>query len=542
MNKLPSRRVSILPRSIAKEPTFTNPPVSLNLGSRSWNTIPIPHRTLPEPKGQDLDFVNVVNSHLIHSDWAKLNSLSNGLTAFRVKHVLLKIQKDYVVSLEFFNWVGTHKPTSLTLETQSMILHILTKCRKFKSAESILRKILVPGNIDLPSKLFEAILYSYRLCDSSPRVFDSLFKTFAHIKKFRNATDTFCRMKDYGFYPTVESCNAFLSSLLGLHRADVALGFYREMRRCRISPNVYTLNMVMCAYCRVGKLENAVEVLEKMDGMGFSPTIVSYNTLIAGHCDKGLLSSAVKFKNLMAKSGLHPNVVTFNTLIDGFVKQGKLAEANKIFSEMKAMNVAPNTVTYNTLINGYGQAGNSEMGSRLFEEMSKDRVSVDILTYNGLILGLCKEGKTKKAAYLVKELDRKSFAVNASTFSALIGGQCVRKNSDRAFLLYKSMVRSGYHPDEYTFKMLLSSFCSNRDFDGAVEVLKEMFERNFVPDSSILSDLCQGLQRCGNEKLIELLFSEMETRRLIPQGFDMAKIICCVEENDNSTVLETFKL
>ncbi|BFG37118.1 hypothetical protein CerSpe_233920 [Prunus speciosa] len=533
MNKFPFRQFSSLPNSIAKEPTVINPTICGKLGKRNWNPLPIPHRTIPEPKGQDLDFVNVANSHLIHSDWAKLNSLSSGLTAFRVKHILLKIKQDYVLSLEFFNWVAAQNPTSLTLETHSMILHILTKYRKFKSAESILKKILVSGSIDLPSKLFEAIMYSYRLCDSSPRVFDSLFKTFAHMKKFRNATNTFCQMKDYGFFPTVESCNTYLSSLLQLHRADIALVFYREMQRCRISPNVYTLNMVISAYCKLGKLENAVEVLEKMESMGFSPVIVSYNTLIAGHCDKGLLSSALKFKNLMAKNGLYPNVVTFNSLIGGFCKKGKLLEANRIFSEMKDVNVAPDTVTYNTLIKGYGQAGNSEMGNRLFEEMSRNQVNADVLTYNALILGLCKEGKTKKAGYLVKELDRKRFVPNAATFSALIEGQCVRKNSDRAFELCKSMIRSGYHPDEHTFKMLISSFCNNRDFDGAVEVLKEMFERSIALDSSILSDLCLGLYRCGNEKMLNLLCGEMEARRLIPQGFDMAKIIFSgvVEEN-----------
>ncbi|XP_021805860.1 pentatricopeptide repeat-containing protein At4g26680, mitochondrial-like [Prunus avium] len=533
MNKFPFRQFSSLPNSIAKEPTFTNPTTCGKFGKWNWNPLPIPHRTIPEPKGQDLDFVNVANSHLIHSDWAKLNSLSNGLTAFRVKHVLLKIKQDYVLSLEFFNWVAAQNPTSLTLETHSMILHILTKYRKFKSAESILRKVLVSGSIDLPSKLFEAILYSYRLCDSSPRVFDSLFKTFAHMKKFRNTTNTFCQMKDYGFFPTVESCNAYLSSLLDLHRADIALVFYREMQRCRISPNVYTLNMVISAYCKLGKLENAVEVLEKMGSMGFSPTVVSYNTLIAGHCDKGLLSSALKFKNLMAKNGLHPSVVTFNSLVDGFCKEGKLKEANRIFSEMKAVNVAPDTITYSTLIKGYSQEGNSEMGNRLFEEMSRNQVNANILTYNALILGFCKEGKTKKAAYLVKELDGKRFVPNASTFSALIEGQCVRKNSDHAFKLCKSMIRNGYQPDEHTFKMLISSFCNNRDFDGAVEVLKEMLERSVALDSSILSDLCLGLCRCGNEKMVKLLCSEMEARRLIPQGFDMAKIISpvVVEEN-----------
>ena len=46
-------------------------------------------------------------------------------------------------------------------------------------------------SLELPAKLFDAILFSYRICDSSPRVFDLLFKTYAHAKKFRNATDAF---------------------------------------------------------------------------------------------------------------------------------------------------------------------------------------------------------------------------------------------------------------------------------------------------------------------------------------------------------------
>ncbi|KAK1565506.1 hypothetical protein Q3G72_028238 [Acer saccharum] len=241
-----------------------------------------------------------------------MNSLITHLTPFRVKHVLLKLQKYYVISLDFFNWVQTNKPNSHTLETHLMILHILTKNKKFKFAESILKGILVSGSIDLPAKLFDAVLYSYRMCDSSSRVFDSLFKTYAHMKKFRNATDVFCQMKDYGFLPTFESCNKYISSLLGLNKVDIALGFYKKMRRCMISPNVYTLNMVIGAFW---------------------------------YCNKGLLSSAMKLKNSMGKDGLQPNVITFNTLIYGFCKEGKLHEANMMLSGMKSMNVTPNIVT-----------------------------------------------------------------------------------------------------------------------------------------------------------------------------------------------------
>ncbi|RVW37502.1 Pentatricopeptide repeat-containing protein, mitochondrial [Vitis vinifera] len=527
---IPFRGFSTLLNGAAKTPNYM----------RSWNPIPVPHRTIPEPRGQDLDFVNVAHSHLINSDWAKLNSMSTGLTPYRMKHIMLKIKKDHVLSFEFFNWVKAQNPNCQTLETYSIILHILTKNHKFKSAESVLKGILGSGSIDHPSKLFEAILYSYRICDSSPCVFDSLFKTYAQMKKLRNAIDVFCQMKDYGFLPRVESCNAYISASISLQRGDIALTFYREMQRYRISPNVYTLNMVMCAFCKWGKLEKAIEVFKRMETMGFSPTITSYNTLIAGYCNKGLLNSGMKLKILMEKNGVRPDDVTFNTLINGFCRGGKLHEANKIFSEMKANDVVPNTITYNTLINGYSQVGNSEMGGRLHDEMLRNGIKADILTYNALILGLCMEGRTKKAAYLVKELDRENLVPNSSTFSALITGQCVRKNSERAFQLYKSMIRSGCHPNYHTFKMLISTFCKNEDFDGAVEVVREMSERSIAPDSDTLSELCRGLWLSGKEELALKLCKEMEMKHLMPEGFDKSKTINFRAESEEKENGENF--
>lgn len=200
MNNFLGRHFSTSFDSVKVNPTSLKPLIDVNSRRKNWNPIPIPFRTIPEPRGQDLDFVNVAHSHLVHSDWNKLNALSIHVTPFRVKHVLLKIQKDHVLSLEFFNWAKTRNLTSHSLETHSVILHILTKNQKFKSAESVLRSLLVSGSLELPAKMFDVILYSYRICDSSPRVFDLLFKTYADAKKFRNATDAFYRMKDYGSF------------------------------------------------------------------------------------------------------------------------------------------------------------------------------------------------------------------------------------------------------------------------------------------------------------------------------------------------------
>uniref|UniRef100_A0A7N0SXC7 Pentatricopeptide repeat-containing protein n=1 Tax=Kalanchoe fedtschenkoi TaxID=63787 RepID=A0A7N0SXC7_KALFE len=518
------RRFSSAATPAMTDPVPSKPSAPQNLFGRNSNPLAIPHRTLIEPKGQDLDFINVAHSHLIHADWEKLKSLSSGLTQFRVQHILLKTQKDYVLSLEFFNWVSTQNPNFHSLNTHSMILHILTKNRKFKSSEAILRRLLGPGNVDLQPKLFDSLLYSYRMCQSSHHVFDSFFKTCAHLKKFRNATDTFCRMKEYGFFPNVESCNAYLSSMIKMKRLGMALWFYGEMRKCRISPNVYTLNMVMCAFCQLGELDKAIGVFEGMGKMGFKPSVVSYGTLISGYLSKGLVNSAMKLKSEMVREGISPTVEVFNALINGFCKDGKVPMANKMFGEMKAIEVIPNVVTYNTLIDGYGRDGKIEMGLRLFEEMGKRGLKADILTYNALILGLCKDGKTKKAAYLVKELDKAGLAPNASTFSALIYGQCVSEKPDRGLQLLRSMIRSGFGPNYETFVMLITSFCKCEDLDGAVQVLKVMKE-SMALSSATLAQICSELCGKGDDQLALKLYKEIHTRDLLPEGFDIAKVI-----------------
>ncbi|CAI9271133.1 unnamed protein product [Lactuca saligna] len=428
--------------------------------------------------GQDLDYINIAYSHLLHSDWAKIDKLLTKSNSLRVKHILLKPQNDYVISLKFFKWIELHNPSLLTLETNSIILHILTKNRKFVSAESILKKIIgsCSCDVNLHSKLFDAILHSYQMCDSTPRVFDALFKMYAQMKQFRNATETFCRMKEYGFLPTIESCNLYMSSLLSFNRADIALPFYNQMRRSKITINVFTLNMVMNAYVQLGKLENAVQVFDEMQGMGMNPFVSSYNTLITAYINQGLLTTAIKLKLTMEKNGINPNAITYNTIIHGFCKEGKLHDAFKVFLEMKRVNVDPNTITYNTLITACSQSDKIEKDNQIFEEMIRTGVKPDILTYNALLLGLCNEGKTKKAAYLVKELDKKKLVPNSSTFSSLIKAQCARKNPDRGFQLYKSMVKSNYRPIEDTVEMLILSFLQTNDYDGAFGVFKEMLE------------------------------------------------------------------
>ncbi|KVH92844.1 Pentatricopeptide repeat-containing protein [Cynara cardunculus var. scolymus] len=349
MNFMQIRRISTLLDSAIKNPN------SSLLGRRKWIPIPIPHRTIHEPRGQDLDYINVAHSHLLHSDWAKLDELLTNFDSFRVKHVLLKLQNDYAISLKFFKWVETHNPNLLTLETNCIILHILTKNHKFVSAESVLEKIVGSCDVEMHSKLFDAILHSYRMCDSTPRVFDALFKLYAQMKQFRNATDTFCRMKEYGFLPTIQSCNLYMSSLLSLNRAGIALSFYKEIRRSKITVNVFTLNIVINAFCQLGELENAVKVFDEMQDMGFN-----------GKTEKGN-----EVFEEMLRNGIKADILTYNALLLGLCNEGKTRKAAYLVKELDKKKLVPNSSTFAALIRGQCARKNPDRALKLYKSMLK---------------------------------------------------------------------------------------------------------------------------------------------------------------------------
>ncbi|XP_078430099.1 tetratricopeptide repeat (TPR)-like superfamily protein isoform X5 [Wolffia australiana] len=429
---------------------------------------PIPFRSMAELGGQDLDFIAIAHSYATRGEWLQLGSIAAGLSPFRLEHLLLRVRRDPVLSLELYQWCLRRDPRLETLENQSLLLHILTKSRRFKPAASLLKDRIISKTAKSSLDLFHAVLFSYRLCDSSPRVFDCLFKTYSRLKKFRDATDTFRRMKEFGFLPSIKSCNALLSSLLNSHRTDIILTFFREMRRCGISPNEYTMNMVMCGLCNSQRLDKAMDLFSEMKRKGMMPMVSTFNTLIDGHCKKGLMESAVDLMDAMISQGLSPN-------------------------------------------EGYSQIGDFEMGLTLREEMVSAGISGDVFTYNALILGLCKEGRTKKAEALLRESEREKLSPNASTFSALIAGQCRMQNSERAFQVYKSMQKNGHQLNSEIFHQLISTFCKNHDFEGAVEALGEMVKTSIRPQECLLAEVIEGLHR--RSKIGQLIVIPEELRK-----------------------------
>ncbi|KAJ0113149.1 hypothetical protein Patl1_01842 [Pistacia atlantica] len=193
-----------------------------------------------------------------------------------------------------------------------------------------------------------------RMCDSSPRVFDSLFKTYAHMKKFRDATDTFCQMKDYGFLPTIESCNKYLGSLLDLNRVDIALGFYGKMQR------------------QVGNSDMGSRLYEEMLRNGVKVDILTYNALILGLCKEGKTKKAANLVKVLDKENLVPNASTFSGLITGQCVRKNSERAFQLICLKRR--ITPDSVVLSELHSGLSQCGKDDLAMKLLNKMETGRL------------------------------------------------------------------------------------------------------------------------------------------------------------------------
>ena len=94
--------------------------------------------------------------------------MAYGLTQFRVGHALLKTHQDYFLANRFFNWVEQRRGFTHSIESHYLI------DKKFKDIEDHIKKIMPSKLGNLVPQIFECLVNTYMLCDSSPRSFDAL--------------------------------------------------------------------------------------------------------------------------------------------------------------------------------------------------------------------------------------------------------------------------------------------------------------------------------------------------------------------------------
>lgn len=81
-------------------------------------------------------------------------------------------------------------------------------------------------------------------------------------------------------------------------------------------------NVAFDALSKLGRVEEAIELLREMMDKGMVPHVINYTTLIDGYLIRGEFVDALDLVDEMRRNGVSPHVITYNVLAGGFARNG----------------------------------------------------------------------------------------------------------------------------------------------------------------------------------------------------------------------------
>ncbi|XP_078166093.1 pentatricopeptide repeat (PPR) superfamily protein [Carex rostrata] len=341
-------------------------------------------------------------------------------------------------------------------------------------------------------KLFDEMLTT---CRDSPdeNFIGFLIESFVANGLLDSAMDLVPRAQDFGFRLGPSRYNNIMTGLMNSNRGKDAIVFFKEQLSLnRFTPDVWSFNIVLKAFCSSGDVYGALEMLDKMRKLGYSPDIITHNTLVNGMCKANQVDGAYNFMKKLQLEGLGvTNVITYTSVITAYCKIGKMCEAHKVFDEMLDSGIKPNRITYNVLIDGYGKSGDMNSASAMYERMVLSGWSADIIT-----------------------------------ITSLINGYCINNQLDMAMMLWNEMGLKGLRPNIYTFSVIIHYLCKMNRLEEAVRFLNELTKRNdIIPKAFVYNPVLYGLCRIGNVDEANRLLYEMEKRKGYPDKYTYTILI-----------------
>jgi pentatricopeptide repeat protein len=153
------------------------------------------------------------------------------------------------------------------------------------------------------------------------------------------------------FLPNSYTYNCFLDYFTTQGDLETAKDLYFAMLRGSLA-NIVTVNTLIKGFCKVGQIQEAIDLIRKSTEYGFSPDCISYSTVIHELCKKGDTNKAFELWNEMLYKGLKPDIVAYNILIRWCNIHGEIDMGLGIYNDMIKQGVQPNWRTYRALLLG----------------------------------------------------------------------------------------------------------------------------------------------------------------------------------------------
>ncbi|KAI3669730.1 hypothetical protein L6452_41099 [Arctium lappa] len=208
-----------------------------------------------------------------------------------------------------------------------------------------------------------AVVIKYDLI-SKTEVSNALISTLSRLSAFEDAYSIFTEMNSKNFI----SWNSMISGFHSNGYSVIGLELFSEMLVSDLTPDVYTLNIVLSICTSILAFRNGKEIHGYILKSRYFHEPSLGNALIALYAKCGILDWSVK----VFESMIYKDVVSWNSMISAYGNHGRGEDAVWCFEEMqksRGVKVEPDHTTFTTALTACSHAGLVDHGVEIFNSM-----------------------------------------------------------------------------------------------------------------------------------------------------------------------------
>ncbi|XP_026664123.2 pentatricopeptide repeat-containing protein At1g63400-like [Phoenix dactylifera] len=377
------------------------------------------------------------------------------------------------------------------------------------------------GEVDEVLRLFGEMKESK--CKPNVLCYNTVINALVMAERPEEAEAVFEEMILSGVSPNVSSYNI----LVKMHswyarRFDLAYEVLLRMKGCGHSPDTTTYSTLIAGLCRVGRIREALGVLDWMLEEKCSPTVHTYTPIVQGYCHEGRIEEAKSLMAAMRSVGCPPNCVTYNILIDALCKVGSFNEVEKVLGESELKGWKPNAITYNTYIDGLCKSHKAKEAFQKLEVMLGNGLSPTAVTLNILLDCLCHDSKVWEAKCLLERSSELEWDVGVVGYNTVMSRLCEIGRWSVVLKLLIDMFKKGISPNTRTFNIVIHSLCIGGKFRKAKCLISS---RGFVPDVVTYNTMIHWFYLEGTINEVQHLFYNMDVQKITPDAITYTILI-----------------
>ncbi|KAI0491475.1 hypothetical protein KFK09_025735 [Dendrobium nobile] len=277
------------------------------------------------------------------------------------------------------------EPSPLTYQ---IILKTFVEANKFEEAEAIFQNLLNEERASFKpdQKMFHMMIYMYRKAGN-----------------YNQARNIFSQMAEKGIPQSAVTFNSLMSFETSYKEVS---SIYDQMQRSGIRPDAVSYTLLISAYGKVRREDEALAVFEEMVNAGVRPTRKAYNVLLDAFAISGMLQEAKTVFKSMRRDKVSPDLCSYATMISAYVNASNMDGAEKLFRRLKEDSLKPNVIVYGTLMKGYVKTNNIERVMRVYERMRMQGVESNQAIYTIIMDSYGKNSDFESTVVWFKEIRR----------------------------------------------------------------------------------------------------------------------------------------